>query len=79
MPYADAGHIALIAPYASQAGGVAAAGAEDHPDAQGGVGSNSHARCSCLACLVVATLPHLGTENHLTPTHLGGEPVGRPK
>ncbi|KAL3136989.1 hypothetical protein ABBQ32_006586 [Trebouxia sp. C0010 RCD-2024] len=35
MPYADAGHIALIAPYASQAGGVAAAGAEDHPDAQG--------------------------------------------
>lgn len=38
MPYADAGHIALIAPYASQAGGGAAAGAEDHPDAQGGWG-----------------------------------------
>lgn len=37
MPYSDSGQIALIAPYASQSGaeGEAAAGAEDHPDAQG--------------------------------------------
>lgn len=45
MPYSDSGHIAQIAPYASQSGanasqsgakGEATAGAEDHPDAQGG-------------------------------------------
>lgn len=38
MPYSDSGQIAQIAPYASQSGaeGEAAAGAEDHPDAQGG-------------------------------------------
>ena len=35
MPYSDSGQIRLIAPYAPQ-GGAAAAGAEDHPDAQGG-------------------------------------------
>lgn len=33
MPYSDSGHIAHIAPYAPEAD--AAAGAEDHPDAQG--------------------------------------------
>lgn len=34
MPYSDSGLIARIAPYASQG---AAAGAEDHPDAEGGL------------------------------------------
>ena len=35
MPYSDSGQIALIAPYASESSGEAAAGAEDHPDAEG--------------------------------------------
>ena len=35
MPYSDSGMIARIAPYAPQGGTGAAAGAEDHPDAEG--------------------------------------------
>lgn len=34
MPYSDSGLIARIAPYAPEGSG-AAAGAEDHPDAEG--------------------------------------------
>ena len=35
MPYTDSGLVARIAPYAPEVDGGAAAGAEDHPDAEG--------------------------------------------
>ena len=49
MPYSDSGLIARIAPYASQGEGEegAAAGAEDHPDAQG-VGCGGVPQCMIL-------------------------------
>ena len=47
MPYSDSGQISHVAPYAGEAGQGAAAGAEDHPDAEGE---------PCLALLCFALL-----------------------